>query len=128
MNYSKEIEGYFFSPQHVGTLDTRLPLCISYQEGSEKQGLMIVLTLVGNESGLILKARFKAFANPYYIAGLEWLCQHLEGSSFLQPLSFDFALFQKALDLREEHYPLVLKIESLNKTVIKFMQAKLKER
>lgn len=126
MIYNKLVESCFFMPKHVGVLDLTQKLCAYYRGGMPGRGDVFDFYLLCNEEGLILKARFKAYGNPYLIAAAEWLCQQLEGSSIKEHPRYDYAYLLNELDIPKLRYPVALQIEDGYRELVQIMKEKLK--
>ena len=110
MMYNEIVQTCFFAPTHVGVLDLSKPLTLHYHRGEVGLGGVLDFYLLCDKGGLVLKARFKAYGNPYLIAGAEWLCQQLEGSLIEEHPQFDSVLLLQKLAIPKARYPVALQI------------------
>src|SRR4051794_35519775 len=97
MMYNDLVEHCFFEPQHLGILSPSQALCVNCRVGEAGRGDFFDLYLLCDNQGLILKARFKAYGNPYLIAGVEWLCRQLEGSTINEHPRIEYRLMVQKL-------------------------------
>lgn len=126
MMYNKLVETCFFSPKQVGILDLRQPLSAFYRGGQPGRGDVFELYLLCNNQGLILKACFKAYGNPYLIAASEWLCQQLQGTQINEHPHFDYSYLLSILEIPKSRYPVALQISDAYKEIVQLMKEKLK--
>ncbi|HHF7349021.1 TPA: iron-sulfur cluster assembly scaffold protein [Legionella feeleii] len=125
MMYNELVESCFFSPTHVGVLDQLQPLCAHYHGGEAGRGDVFDFYLCCDAQGRILKARFKAYGNPYLIAAAEWLCRQLEGTLLETHPRYDHAWLAQELELPKVRYHVALQIEDGYKEIVRIMKAKL---
>lgn len=126
MIYNELVERCFFAPNHVGTLDLTQDRVAFYRGGEAGRGDVFDFYLLCDEQGKILKARFKAYGNPYLVAGTEWLCRQLEGSQIDEHPQIDYALIIQLLDIPKVRYPVALAIEDSYRELVQIMKTKLK--
>ncbi|MBA2653108.1 MAG: iron-sulfur cluster assembly scaffold protein [Tatlockia sp.] len=126
MMYNKLVETCFFNPRHVGILDLTENLSAFYRGGEAGRGDVFDFYLLCDEKGNILKARFKAYGNPYFIAAAEWLCRQLEGSQIDEHPCFDYAYLLQKLEIPKARYPVALLIEDGYRELVQIMKQKLK--
>lgn len=126
MMYNELVESCFFAPNHVGTLDLSQPLTAHYRGGEVGQGDVFDFYLRCDEQGLILKARFKAYGNPYLVAAAEWFCQQLEDSLIDEHPRFNYSWLVQELAIPKNRYPVALQIEDGYRTLVMMMKKKLK--
>jgi len=119
MNYNKLVERCFFQPEHVGVLDSSQAGVCHSRTGDASRGDYFDLYLCCEKSGLILKACFKAYGCPYLIAGLEWICGQLEGSSISEHPRIDYKALVQLLDMPRRYYPVALLVEKAYCDVVK---------
>ncbi len=125
MMYNELVEHCFFQPKHVGVLELNDKLCVYHRNGEAGRGDVIDFYLLCDEKGLILKARFKAYGNPYLIAGAEWLCRQLEGSKINEHPHYEYAFLLKMLDIPQLRYPVALQLEDGYRELVKIMKERL---
>ncbi len=126
MMYNKLVERCFFSPKHVGILDLTHVLSVFYRGGEVGRGDVFDFYLLCDEKGVVLKASFKAYGNPYLIAAAEWLCQQLEGSQINEHPRFNYACLLQEFGIPKTRYPVALQIEDGYKELVHLMKEKLK--
>ncbi|OCH99102.1 hypothetical protein A8135_08875 [Legionella jamestowniensis] len=124
--YNDLLEGCFFSPQHVGVIDLTEPLSVYYRGGEPGRGDVFDFYLQCDRQGLILKARFKAYGNPYLVAAAELVCRRLEGNNIQEHPQFDYLWLVNQLEIPRTRYPVALQIEDGYQEVVKRMKLKLK--
>lgn len=127
MIYNELVETCFFEPKHVGTLDLDQSLAGFYRGGEAGRGDVFDFYLLCDKKGGILKARFKAYGNPYLIAAAEWLCRQLEGSQISEHPQFDYAFLVEKLAIPKVRYPVALQIEDGYRDLVQIMKKKLGE-
>jgi len=111
MNYNKLVEQYFFQAEHVGTLDDSQPYTIMCRMGDKQHGASFDLYLSCNQAGDIQAARFQAYGNPYLIAGLEWLCARMQGTSIHVHPQGDYQEIVSLFAIPRTQYPVAVLIE-----------------
>ncbi|CEK11222.1 iron-sulfur cluster assembly scaffold protein [Legionella hackeliae] len=126
MMYNELVEHCFFSPEHVGTVDKSEPLTVYYRSGEAGRGDVFDFYLQCNEQGLILKARFKAYGNPYLVAAAELVCKQLEGNNIDEHPQFDYSWLVEQLEIPRTRYPVALQIDDGYREIVKTMKEKLK--
>lgn len=126
MMYNELVETCFFEPRHVGTLDLNQELTAFYRGGEVGRGDVFDLYLLCDETGRVLKARFKAYGNPYLVAAAEWLCRLLEGSQIDEHPQIDHAFLVEQLAMPKIRYPVALQIEDGYCELVQIMKTKLK--
>ncbi|MFA5959322.1 MAG: iron-sulfur cluster assembly scaffold protein [Tatlockia sp.] len=124
--YNKLVESCFFAPQHVGVITQSNPFVFHCRSGARGRGDFFDLYLLAKE-GKITQGRFKAYGNPYLIAGLEWLCRQLEGSDVNQHPCYTHLDFAKQLGIPKTRYSVALQLEDGYREIILLMQFKLQE-
>jgi nitrogen fixation NifU-like protein len=124
--YNKRVEGYFFNPKHVGILDLSENYTASYRGGEAGRGDVIDLYLHCDEQGLIINARFKAYGNPYLLAGAEWLCERLEGSTINEHPCIAYNHLLQELEIPKAGLSVALLIEESYRELVQIMKMKLK--
>jgi nitrogen fixation NifU-like protein len=112
MNYNKLVESCFFQPTHVGVLDCEQPGNLRIRQGEPSQGAYFDLYVSCEKSGDISKACFKAYGNPYIIAGLEWLCRQLQGTNINTHPKLNYHVIVEKLEIPRPYYPNAVLIES----------------
>ncbi|MCE3046114.1 iron-sulfur cluster assembly scaffold protein [Legionella sp. 16cNR16C] len=122
--YNELVERCFFKPCHAGILDCSEPYTVHVRAGYPGRSGHFDLYLQC-DSGLIKKARFKAFGNPYLIAGLELLCEQVENSSLDGHPHFEHRELARRLDLPKNQQQLVFLIETGYLSAINHMKEKL---
>ena len=80
MMYNKMVQDCFFSPRHVGTLDSTEPRTVHASSGYLTRGVLIDLYLKCNETSRVISMCFKTNGDPYVIASLEFLCRKTVGT------------------------------------------------
>lgn len=125
MMYNELVESCFFAPKHVGTVDLSKPFSVCYRGGEAGRGDVFDLYLQCDSHGDIRKACFKAYGNPYLVAGAELLCQRLEGSNIEDHPQFDYSWLVEQLEIPKTRYPVALQIEDGYRELITLMQMKL---
>lgn len=125
MMYNKRVESCFFTPHHVGVLDTQQPRTVHHREGELRFGNLIDFYLLCDAKGTILKARFKAYGNPFLLAASEWLCQQLEGSPIAEHPCIDYERLINEFAIPETHHSAALQIEEGYQKLVLMMQRKL---
>lgn len=123
MIYNKLVTECFFHPQHVGILDCSQPFSMYFKIGEITTGNAIEYYLLFNEEHVILKARFKAYGNPYLIAGAEWICQQLQGSDIAEHPRFNYAGLIEKLAVPKEHYPIAIFLEKSYLSIVNQMKS-----
>ncbi|WP_196398926.1 iron-sulfur cluster assembly scaffold protein [Legionella saoudiensis] len=123
MMYNKTVLDYFFSPEHVGTIDLN-DHSVVVKNNQKKQGTIELYMQCGSER-IIQHICFKTNGNPYLIAGLEWLCRQVEGKLIDELPPIDYQLLVNELDLPVAQYPLALRIFSIFKETLILMNNKL---
>ncbi|MDP1604803.1 MAG: iron-sulfur cluster assembly scaffold protein [Legionella sp.] len=108
MIYNELVENCFFEPKHVGMMDCHLKNTLCHQVGNVSQREYFDLYLSFDETGQILKACFKAYGNPYLIAGVEWVCRQLEGTLINEHPKFDYHFVVQKLAIPKSYYPIAL--------------------
>lgn len=119
MNYNELVEHYFFQPEHVGQLDSNQARVFHSRTGSASQGDYFDLYLCCDEDGVILQACFKAYGNPYLIAGVEWACRQLVGKHIDEHSGIDYNLLIQLFDIPRSYYPVALLVEKGYSDVVK---------
>lgn len=127
MIYNELIENCFFEPRHVGILDLNQDLTSFYRGGEAGRGDVFDFYLLCNKKGEILKARFKAYGNPYLVAAAEWVCRQLEGSQIKEHPQLNYARLVEKLAIPKVRYPVALQIEDGYCELIQIMKKKLGE-
>lgn len=125
MIYNKIIERCFFKPEHVGSIDLDVPLSVYHSLGGENIADRVDLYLLAEETGLLIQARFKAYGNPYLVAGAELVCQQLEGSCIKEHPAIDYRYLIRELSIPEMRYAAALQIEDVYRATIIKMKEKL---
>lgn len=123
-SYNQLVEDYFFNAKMTGELDCSKPLTVNYRAGTVQRGLFFELYLEGNAAGIIVAARFKAYGSPYLIAGVEWLCRKLQGSSFVNAQPLNAKELAQQLDLPKKQQSVVLLIEESCANALKLLKEK----
>ncbi|MBA2655569.1 MAG: iron-sulfur cluster assembly scaffold protein [Tatlockia sp.] len=127
MMYNKLVEANFFNPRHVGVVDLLSSNLSAYcRRGEAGRGDILDLYLLCNKKGIVEKARFKAFGNPYLVAAAEWLCRQLEGSSIYQHPCYDFKYLLQLLEIPQKRYFVALFVEDSYRELVELMKTKLK--
>ena len=126
MMYNEVVESCFFAPQHVGILDLSQPLTAHFRGGEVGRGDVFDVYLLSNKQGLIIKARFKAYGNPYLIAAAEWLCRQLEGSFVYEHPRFKYTELVQELAIPKTRYPVALQIEDGYRELVTKLETALK--
>lgn len=126
--YNQLVETYFLAPQHVGVLDLTQNGTVFYRGGEVGRGDRLDFYLLCDERGLVLKARFKAYGNPYLVAAAEWLCRQLEGSQIEEHPRFDSAEWIQELEIPKTRYASALQIEAGYREIVERMKTKLVRR
>lgn len=126
ITYNKLVESCFFQAQHVGTLDCSRAdtVCVSVEE--QRNGIRLDLYLSCQTDGLIDKACFRACGNPYVIAGAEYLCRRLQGTSAKEHPCLDYHELVRQLGIPRVQYPLAVLIERAYHQAIQHIQDRLK--
>lgn len=122
MMYNERVEQYFFAPNHVGILDKTAPFTAHYRGGELGRGDVFDFYLLCDAVGLIKKARFQAYGNPFFIAAAEWTCQQLEGSFIADHPRFNYRLLIQRLALPKTRYPVAIQIEEGYNKLVKRMK------
>lgn len=126
MMYNKVVQDYFFTPQHVGVIDTNAAQAIHFRMHRPKQRVIIdfYLQCATNES--IVKACFKTNGNPFIIAALEWLCRQLEHKKLDDLPLFTQKTWMDLLALPVSQSPVAIQMNVLYQEVITLMKNKLR--
>lgn len=124
MMYNELTTCCFFSPKHVGIIDLANPLCAFYQGGNKRED-SFELYLLCNKSGMVIKACFKAYGNPYLIAGAEWLCQQLEGHLIGSQQGISATVFIEQFAIPADRHSVALVLEDGYLEIVARMKAKL---
>ncbi|KTD24771.1 iron-sulfer cluster proteins NifU [Legionella lansingensis] len=127
MMYNELVEFCFFSPKHVGVIDLSEPLSVHDRVGESGRGDVLDFYLLCDKQGFVLKARFKAYGNPYLVAAAELICQQLEGSKIQDHPNIDHVWLVKQLEIPKTRYPVALQIEDGYREVVMKMKLKLSE-
>lgn len=125
MMYNELVESCFFAPNHIGTLDLSQPLSVHYRGGEAGRGEVFDIYLLCDRQGLVLKARFKAYGNPYLIAAAEWLCRQLEGSLINEHPRFNYSGLVQELAIPKTRYPVALLVEDGYRELVIMMKKSL---
>lgn len=123
MMYNKIVQDYFFSPQHVGSIDNNDPFAAVFKSKQKDQG-DIEVYLQSNLDRAIVRACFKTNGNPYLIAGLEWLCRQLEGQLIDTIPKINYQELIKILEIPVAQYPLALRVVHVGQEVLLLMKNK----
>ena len=79
MNYNELVEKHFFSPQYVFEETDAKDNFHIVSEGSVALGDAVEFYVQFDKTSQKVNAlKFKAFGNPYLIAGMSYLCQQLQ--------------------------------------------------
>ncbi|MDI9817671.1 MULTISPECIES: iron-sulfur cluster assembly scaffold protein [unclassified Legionella] len=127
MMYNELVESCFFAPKHVGTIDNSNPLTVHCRTGTIGREDVCDFYLLCDVDGLVRKARFKAYGDPYLIAAAELVCRQLEGSQIKDHPRLDYGWLVQQLEIPNPRYPVALKIEDGYQAIVTKMQAKLQE-
>jgi nitrogen fixation protein NifU and related proteins len=127
MSYNELVKRYFFQPNHVEKLDPTLARTVYCSINDAAKSNYFDLYLSCNESGLIIKACFKACGSPYLIASLEWLCQQLEGSFVESHPKLSYLILVRQLDIPNHLYPIAILVERGYNNIILAMKKRLNE-
>lgn len=117
MTYNKIVNDFFFQPRHIGKLDCSRSLTVCSRVGAGSGGFFD-LCLSANAKGIIEKACFKAYGNPYLIAALELVCRQLEQCSIHTLQHLDYKILIEQLDIPKANYPVALLVVQGHKEVI----------
>lgn len=126
MIYNELVESCFFAPEHVGTVDLTQHLSVYHRTGEAGRGDVCDFYLQCNEEGVVLKARFKAYGNPYLVAAAEWLCRQLKGSQIHTHPQWTHGVLVEKLAIPKIRYSVALQVEDGYQELIQKMKAKLK--
>jgi|GEM_PF-1729807 len=121
MNYNEVVESCFFEPHHVGVLDCTQAFTVCGKAGTQEQ---YDLYLQCDETGKIIDSAFKAYGNPYLVAGVEWICRQLKGSNINQHPYLDYKMLVQELAIPKNYYPIALLMEKGYKNTIALMKKK----
>ncbi|KTD65794.1 hypothetical protein [Legionella spiritensis] len=121
MNYNSLLETLFFKPEHVGVPDGSIPL-VACSRIRVKKGARFDFCMACEPSGLVKKACFKAYGNPYLVAGLEWLCRQVEGTMILRPFILDHQKLVELLAIPKSRHPDALLIAESYREVLETMK------
>lgn len=117
MMYNDIVEECFFNPIHVGRIALTKPNTAYF--GVNKKEVLLELYLEYTQERVIVKACFKARANPYGIAALEWLCRQIEGLSLDALPDFNYQQLIKVLDIPRDKVPTAVQVDMVFKELIK---------
>lgn len=126
MMYNELVESCFFAPCHVGTLDLSQHWSVYHRSGAPGRGDVCDFYLQCNEEGIVLKACFKAYGNPYLVAAAEWVCCQLEGSQVNIHPQFTYAELIEKLAIPQIRYSAAIQVEDGYQGLIQKMKLKLK--
>lgn len=126
MMYNEVVESCFFTPNHVGTMDLTQPLSAHYRGGETGRGDVFDFYLLCNEEGLVLKACFKAYGNPYLVAAAEWICRQLESSQIDKHPRFNYRTLVDELTIPKTRYSVALQVEDGYRELVEKLKLKLK--
>ena len=110
MMYNKLVLTLFFNPQHVGILDENGAVHV------QAKNMDLFICIDGDDR--ITNARFKSSANPYKIAGLEWLCRALEGDLLSNHPKIDYKEIADILEIPILKYSEAIALEVIYKKLI----------
>jgi nitrogen fixation NifU-like protein len=110
MIYNELILDYFFHPYHVGILNGNNVI----QAQIKDMNLYIELDI----NNKIIKACFKSRANPFKIAGLEWLCRELEGDLITNHPRIDYKQIARVLDIPALKYADAIALEGIYQRLV----------
>ena len=123
MIYNELVTRCFFQSQHVGILDCSQPYSMCCKVGEVIYGSAIDYYFFFNEKRFILTARFKAYGNPYLIAGAEWICQQLQGSYMDDYPPINSAMLIEKLGIPKAHYPIGVFLEKSYLSIVNQMKS-----
>lgn len=126
MIYNELVASCFFAPNHVGVVDLTQPLSAHFRGGEVGRGDIFDFYLLCDNTGLVLKACFKAYGSPYLVAAAELICQQLEGSKIDEHPQFNYSWLVQQLEIPKTRYPVALQIEDGYREVVLMMKEKLK--
>lgn len=121
MMYNKLVETCFFSPHHVGEIDTTKDFTVHSRTHKNNQGILIDFSLRCSHEGLIQCARFKAVGNPFVIASLEWLCRQIEGKLITNLPELTYKTLVQQLNIPTFYYPVAIQVEEVYKEALRLM-------
>lgn len=118
MMYSNVLLDYFYRMEHAGLLLSE-PHLLVYSEAIGDVGQAYLCRLyLGYWDGVILKAKFQAYASVPVMAACECLCCVVEGKSVLEVSTLTVSSLQDRLDLSKVQKDVsVLVIRLLQKTI-----------
>ena len=128
MMYNELVESYFFAPEHVGIIEEITALAAHYRAKETNLSDVFDLYLLCDSEGFIVKARFKAFGNPYLIAGLEWLCRQLENTLIAKHPCLNYLAIMETLNIPKTNMAAAIQIDEAYKALIEVMKMKLERK
>ncbi|MBS0357979.1 MAG: iron-sulfur cluster assembly scaffold protein [Proteobacteria bacterium] len=123
MNYPNSVTEHFFNPKNIGTLSSSETNVGMAHVGSYAAGDVIELSLC-IEQDMIKDAKFKAFGNPYIIAGMSLLTTLLIGKTNEEATQITYQDFVKHLSLPPIKLYCALLIEDAIKAALTDYQRK----
>jgi nitrogen fixation NifU-like protein len=124
MNYNEIVEGLFFHTDHQGVITCDEPRTVGFSIPGAGKLAGCQLYLQCNEKGLIKKARFKAYGNPYLISGLEWICRQLQGTVLENSSYWTAQFFIELLDIPKYKQSAAFLLEDISTKTVNLMQEK----
>lgn len=125
MSYNKKVERCFFHPRHVGKLDVNQAGVVHHRRGIPGEGDVYDLYLCVEPTGLITRACFQAFGNPYLIAALELVCQLLEGTMIDEHPKCDYSWLLSELEIPNTRYAVALQVDDGYRELVSQVKLKL---
>lgn len=92
MKYSELIIEHFENPQNVGEFNQEEEGVLTGKIGALNISDIIQLQLKINAEQTVIAVKFKAYGNPYTIAGLSWLTTELKGKTLAEAKTIDYLL------------------------------------
>lgn len=112
MSYNELVEKHFFSPQHVFIEDDAKNNFHYVSEGSVALGDAIEFYMQFDKASQKINVlKFKAYGNPYLIAGMSYLCQELQHKPLNQVNIFSAQKLIEVLSLPKTKYYVAYMLE-----------------
>lgn len=115
MAYNDLVQHYFFNPQHIGALNTENEDVYRVRVGAISLGYLVQLHICVNGTGKIVDAKFKAYGNPYLIAGCAYLTEHIINKTLTEIKNLDHKQWIELLALPKIKLYVALLLEDLIK-------------
>ena len=123
MMYNSLVTAYFFEPKHVGTIEPSVFSRCLHQQSSTSNCNFSLAASIDRQSNFD-RACFKAKGSPFLIAGLEYICETLEGTNLDSHPSISYEQLVEVLALPRTNYAIaVLMEEAYRKLILMFKNA-----